>query len=184
LAPSELAIFILLAIVLTLSAAILSMVGIHLLPLLQARGVELSAAVALGALVGPSQVGARVIEMLAGRHYHPIWTMISSALLVAVGTALLFADFPTYSIAIVLYGAGNGLGSVARGTLALALFGSSRYPVLMGRLALPVLMSMALSPFLAAIAFQARGANLTLGLIAVLGAANVLLVSLLWTASK
>jgi hypothetical protein len=50
----------------------------------------------------------------------------------------------------------------------------------MGRLALPILMSMALSPFLAAIAFQAGGANLTLGLITLLGAANVLLVSLLW----
>src|ERR1700704_838255 len=116
LAPGELPIFALLAVVLTLSAAILSMLGIHLLPLLQARGLELSAAVGLGAIVGPSQVGARVIEMLAGRHYHPIWTMVGSAALVAIGTGLLFADFPVYSVAIVLYGAGNGIGSVARGT--------------------------------------------------------------------
>jgi MFS family permease len=180
LAPGELPMFALVAVVLTLSAAILSMIGIHLLPLLQARGLELSAAVGLGAIVGPAQVGARVVEMVAGRHYHPIWTMISSAILVAVGTALLFADFLTYSVAIVFYGAGNGLGSVARGTLALALFGSSRYPALMGRLALPILMSMAVSPFIAAIAFQVGGANLTLGFITLLGAANVLLVSLLW----
>ena len=184
LAPGELPIFALLAVVLTLSAAILSMLGIHLLPLLQARGLELSAAVGLGAIVGPSQVGARVIEMLAGRHYHPIWTMVGSAALVAIGTVLLFADFPLYSVAIVLYGAGNGIGSVARGTLPLVLFGSSRYPILMGRLALPILMSMALSPFLGAIAFQVGGANATLGLIAFLGAANVLLVGLLWTLSR
>jgi predicted MFS family arabinose efflux permease len=181
LAPGELSTFALLAVVLTLSAAILSMMGIHLLPLLQARGLELSVAVGLGAIVGPSQVGARMVEMLIGRHYHPIWTMISSAVLVAAGTALLFAAFPTYFVAVVLYGAGNGLGSIARGTLVLALFGSSRYSVLMGRLALPILMSMALSPLLAATAFQAGGANLTLGLITLLGAANVLLVSLLWT---
>jgi MFS family permease len=181
LAPGELSTFALLAVVLTLSAAILSMMGIHLLPLLQARGLELSVAVGLGAIVGPSQVGARMVEMLIGRHYHPIWTMISSAVLVAAGTALLFAAFPTYFVAVVLYGAGNGLGSIARGTLVLALFGSSRYSVLMGRLAFPILMSMALSPFLAATAFQAGGANLTLGLITLLGAANVLLVSLLWT---
>ena len=184
LAPGELPIFALLAVVLTLSAAILSMLGIHLLPLLQARGLELSAAVGLGAIVGPSQVGARVVEMLAGRHYHPIWTMVGSAALVAIGTVLLFADFPLYSVAIVLYGAGNGIGSVARGTLPLVLFGSSRYPILMGRLALPILMSMALSPFLGAIAFQVGGANSTLGLIAFLGAANVLLVGLLWTLSR
>jgi len=179
--PGELPIFSVLASVLTLSAAILSMVGVHLLPLLQARGLELSAAVGLGAIVGPSQVGARLVEMLVGRHYHPIWTMIFSAVLVAAGTALLFAGFPVYSAAIVLYGAGNGLGSVARGTLALGLFGSPRYSLLMGRLALPILMSMALSPFLAAIAFQAGGANLTLGLIASLAIANVLLVGVLWT---
>ena len=179
--PGELPIFSVLAAVLTLSAAILSMVGVHLLPLLQARGLELSASVGLGAIVGPSQVGARLVEMLVGRHYHPIWTMIFSAVLVAAGTALLFVGFPVYSGAIVLYGAGNGLGSVARGTLALGLFGSPRYSVLMGRLALPILMSMALSPFLAAIAFQAGGANLTLGLIASLAIANVLLVGVLWT---
>jgi predicted MFS family arabinose efflux permease len=184
LAPGELPTFALLAVVLSLSVAVLSMLGIHLLPLLQARGLELSAAVGLGAMVGPSQVGARVVEMLAGRYYQPIWTMVASALLVAVGTALLFAGFPIYATAVVLYGAGNGIGSVARGTLPLAIFGPSRYPLLMGRLALPILISMALSPFLGAIAFEAGGANLTLGLIASLAAANVLLVGLLWVLSR
>jgi predicted MFS family arabinose efflux permease len=179
LGPSELPILALLTVVLILSAAILSMSGIHLLPLLQARGLELSMAVALGALVGPSQVGARVVEVLAGRYYHPIWTMMASTALVAVGTGLLFIDFPVYFVAIILYGAGNGVGSIARGTLPLALFGPLRYPALMGRLALPVLLSMALSPFLAALIFQARGANSTFGLIAFLAAANVLLVGLL-----
>ena len=183
LAPGEQPIFALLAVVLTLSAAILSMVGINLLPLLQARGLELSVAVGLGAMVGPSQVGARVVEMLVGRHYQPIWTMVASAVLVAIGIGLLFLDFPVYAIAIVVYGAGNGIGSVARGTLPLALFGSSRYPVQMGRLALPILMSMALSPFVGAIAFEAGGANLTLGVLAFIACANVLLVGLLWTLS-
>jgi predicted MFS family arabinose efflux permease len=184
LAPGELTIFGLLAIVLTLSAAILSMVGVHLLPLLQARGVDLPVAVALGALVGPAQVGARIVEMLAGRHYHPIWTMIFSAVLVAGGISLLFVDFPVYFIAIVLYGAGNGIGSVARGTLPLAIFGPSRYPTLIGLLAFPILVSMALSPFLGAIAFQAGGANLVFGILALLGVGNVFLVALLRILSK
>jgi MFS family permease len=184
LTPGELPIFALLAVVLTLSAAILSMVGVHLLPLLQARGLELSVAVGLGAMVGPSQVSARVIEIMAARHYRPIWTMVASAVLVALGILLLFLGFTAYSIAIVVYGAGNGIGSVARGTLPLSLFGSSRYPMLMGRLARLILMSMALSPFLGAIAFEAGGANWTLGLLAFLGAANVLFVGLLWTLSE
>ena len=161
LAPGELPLFVVLATVVTLSASILSMLGVHLLPILQARGLELSAAVGLGALVGPSQVAARVVEMLGGRYYHPVWTMVASTILVAAGIGMLLSDFPTYSAAISLYGAGNGIGSVARGTLPLALFGPSRYPALIGRLAQPILMSMAVSPFVGAIAFQHRWAELT-----------------------
>jgi MFS family permease len=184
LATGELALFAVLAAVVTLSASILSALGVHLLPVLQARGLEPSAAVWLGAIVGPSQVAARVVEMLAGRHYHPIWTMAASAVLAAVGIGMLFFDFPGYSAAIALYGAGNGIGSVARGTLPLALFGSLRYPTLMGRLARPILMSMAVSPCVGAIVFQVGGANLLLGLLALIGVLNVLLGVLLLLLSR
>ena len=80
--------------VLTLGAVTASMIGVHLLTFLQARGLGLAAAVALGALVGPSQVGARVVEMAFGRHYHPIWTMAASVTLVAGGVMLLLARVP------------------------------------------------------------------------------------------
>jgi hypothetical protein len=93
------------------------MIGVHLLTFLQARGLGLAGAVALGALVGPSQVGARVIEMAFGRHYHPIWTMAASVVLVAGGIWLLVAGFPILAPALALYGAGNGIGSIAKGTL-------------------------------------------------------------------
>jgi len=167
--------FAILAAVVTIAAAILSIVGTHLLPLLQARGLDLAAAVGLGTLVGPAQVGARVVEMLAGRHYHPAWTMIASAALVAVGAVMLFTGFPIVALAIVLYGAGNGIGTVARGALPLAVFGSDRYSVLMGRLALPILVAMAVSPYLGGLAFQKGGADWTLGLLAALALANVVL---------
>jgi hypothetical protein len=183
LAAGELPLFAVLATVVTFSASILSMLGVHLLPVLQARGLELSAAVGLGAIVGPSQVAARIVEMVGGRYYHPVWTMVASTILVAAGIGMLLSDFPSYSAAIALYGAGNGIGSVARGTLPLALFGPSRYPALMGRLARPILMSMAVSPFVGAIAFQLGGPNLLLGLVTIIGIMNVLLVSLLWTLS-
>jgi len=160
------------------------MIGMHLLPLLQARGIDLGAAVALGMIVGPSQVGARVIEMLGGRHYHPIWTMVASTVLVAIGTLLLYLNFPIYALTIILYGAGNGIGSIARGTLPLALFGPQRYPVLMGRLALPILLSMSLSPLVGAFAFKMAGADGTLALLAAIAAANVLLVAVLWSLNR
>ena len=146
---------------------------------MQARGIELAAAVGLGTLVGPAQVGARVVEMLAGSRYHPIWTMIASTVLVTIGTLWLYTGAPIVAGAIIFYGAGNGIGLVARGTLPLALFGPERYPVLMGRLALPLLLAMALSPYVGALAFKAGSADLTLAILFGLAATNVILVLIL-----
>jgi predicted MFS family arabinose efflux permease len=178
--PGEYGAFAILAAVVTIGAAILSTVGTHLLPLLQARGLELALTVGLGTIIGPAQVGARVVEMLAGRHYHPVWTMIASAVLVAISAVMLLADLPLVALAIVLYGAGNGIGSVARGTVPLALFGAERYSVLMGRLALPLLVAMAVSPYLGGLAFQKGGADWTLAMLAALALTNVALVIALW----
>jgi predicted MFS family arabinose efflux permease len=175
----EYVMFGLLAVVLTIGAAILSIMGTHLLPILMARGLDESAAVGLGAIVGPSQVGARVIEMLAGTRYHPVWTMVGSAVLVAIAASMLIFGLPILALAIALYGAGNGIGSVARGTVPLALFGPDRYPVLMGRLAFPLLMAMAIAPFLGGLAFQKGGADWTLALLTALALANVVLALML-----
>src|SRR6266851_3967613 len=131
-----------------------------------------------------TKVGARVVEMFAGHQYHPIWTMIASAMLVAVGTLPFLFRFPFVGVAIVLYAAGNGIGSIARGTLPFALFGPARYPALMGRLGFPIMMAMAAAPFAGAIAFQSGGADWTLGMLATLALINVLLVGLLWRLSR
>ena len=39
---------------------------------------------------------------LFGRHYHPIWTLIASCVLMAVGLILLFANFPWLALIIVV----------------------------------------------------------------------------------
>ncbi len=176
--------FLLLATVLTLGAVTASMIGVHLLTLLQARGLDLAAAVALGALVGPSQVGARVVEMAFGRHYHPIWTMVASVALVAGGMILLVAGVPILALALALYGAGNGIGSIAKGTLPLALFGPFGYASLMGKLAMPSLLAQALSPSLGAILIEWRGPGAALGLLAAMATLNIILVGFLWTVSR
>jgi predicted MFS family arabinose efflux permease len=172
--------FLLLATVLTLGAVTASMIGVHLLTLLQARGLDLAAAVALGALVGPSQVGARVVEMAFGRHYHPIWTMVASVALVAAGVILLVAGFPILALALALYGAGNGIGSIAKGTLPLALFGPFGYASLMGKLAMPSLLAQALSPSIGAILIEWGGTDAAIFLLSGLACLNLGLVGLLW----
>src|SRR3954471_24770667 len=70
--------FVLLTAGVSLSWAISSALSVHLLTILQAFGFDLAAAVGLGALVGPSQVGGRAIEIAIGKHYHPTWTLVTS----------------------------------------------------------------------------------------------------------
>jgi MFS family permease len=176
--------YFVLATALTLSAAILSGMGAHFIAVLQGRGLDLGTAVALGMLIGPSAVGARLVETLAGNRYHPIWTMTASALLVAVGISLFFAEQRFFALAVIIYAAGNGIGSIAKGTLPLALFGPTRYPALMGRLGLPIMIAMALMPYLGAVAYQYGGPDWTLGMILGLAFVNVGLVSALWLLSR
>jgi MFS family permease len=173
--------FGLLAAVLTLGGATTAIISVHLLTLLQERGMPLAAAVSLGALIGPSQVAARVLEMAGRGRHHPIWTLVVAMSLIAVGVVLLCAGFPVVAVALVCYGAGNGIYSIARGTLPLAVFGPHRYAELMGRLAMPSLLAQALAPSLGAFVVGRFGAQASLGLLAIGAAANVGLTAALWT---
>ena len=177
---NETLIFALLAVVLSIAAGIGSIVVVHLLIFLQARGVDFALAVSLGTLFGPAQVGARVIERLFGSRYHPIWTMIASCTLMAIGLLLLLGAIPALVLVILLYGAGYGISWIGRGTLPLALFGPERFPSLMGKLAFPSLIVQALAPSAGALLIEAQGSNTTIAVLTLLALINVVLIGVLW----
>ena len=181
---NETLIFALLALVLSIAAGIGSIVVVHLLIFLQAMGVDFAVAVSLGTLFGPAQVGARVVERLFGSRYHPIWTMIGSCTLMAVGLLLLAGRFPILLLVILLYGAGYGISWIGRGTLPLALFGPVRFPRLMGKLAFPSLIVQALAPSAGALLIEASGAAATIGVLTALALINVVLIGLLWAVCR
>ena len=172
--------FALLALVLTISAGIGSIVVVHLLIFLQAEGVTFAEAVTLGTLFGPAQVGARFVERIFGERYHPIWTMVVSCGLMAAGLLLLVVTFPILAVAIVIYAGGYGIMWIARGTLPLALFGPTRYATLMGRLAFPSLIVQALAPSAGALVIESFGAGTTVAMLTAFAIANAVLVGLLW----
>jgi predicted MFS family arabinose efflux permease len=177
---NETLIFGLLAVVLSIAAGIGSIVVVHLLIFLQARGVDFSTAVSLGTIFGPAQVGARLVERVFGNRYHPIWTMVAACSLMAIGLLLLFGAIPALILIILLYGAGYGISWVGRGTLPLALFGPVRFPRLMGKLAFPSLIIQALAPSAGALLLEARGAQATIGVLTVFAIINVVLIGSLW----
>jgi MFS family permease len=173
-------IFVLVALVLSMTAGIGAIMLVNFLIFLQATGVDYTVAVALGTLFGPAQVGARMIESLFGTRYHPIWTMVASCVLMAIGLLLLFAQFPILIIVILVYCAGYGIFWVGRGTLPLALFGPLRFPRLMGKIAFPSLIVQALAPSAGAWLIETHGPHATIGLLTVLALINVVLIGVLW----
>lgn len=167
--------YILIASAFTITSAIASVISVHLLTMLQSRGIALGAAVAIGALIGPSQVGARMVEMLFGQRHHPVWAMVASSFCIAAGLAALWAGLPWVSAAIVTYGAGMGIRSIVRGSVPLAVFGAEGYASSMGRLAMPALVVGAVSPFVGAVVLERYGLGATFAALTVAAAISVAL---------
>lgn len=176
----EKAVFWLFAAVQVLAGLFVTIVSVHLLTLLQAKGVSLADAVTLGALIGPAQVGARVLEMIGRGRHHPLWTLTAAVVLGAVGLLVLAAGWPALGIGLILYGAGNGIFSIARGALPLALFGPDRYAPLMGRLARPGLVAQAAAPLLGATVIASFGYDALLYTLAAFSVTNIVIVAVLW----
>jgi len=121
----------------------------HLLRFLQTAGATDTAAIVAGTLVGPAQVAARICEFALMRALHPVWSARVAAILHPAG-ALLLATFGPAAIMpfAVAYGAGNGMITIARGTLPLAIFGPAGYGLRNGILTVPARLTLSAAPFL------------------------------------
>jgi MFS family permease len=177
-------VFVLLATTITIAPVLSTIMSVHLLTILQARDISLAAAVAFGAMVGPSQVAARFVEMLVARYHHPIWTKIVSVTSVAIGLGLLWLHFPIVALALVFYGAGIGLESIARATLPLVLYGAANYAPIMGRLARPSQIAQAAAPSIGAFLIQWFGTDRALGVVVAVAGINVALTLALLAAQR
>ena len=121
----------------------------HLPGLLQAAGASSTAAIAAAALVGPAQVGARIVEFGLLRSFHPISSARIAAVLHPIGAAFLVVFGAPGIIAFaLLHGAGNGMITIAKGTLPLALFGPQGYGLRSGLLSAPARVLQSAAPFL------------------------------------
>lgn len=146
----------------------------HLPRLLQEGGATLATAVAVGALVGPAQVAGRLLEFGFLRHVHPLLSARLAALMHPLGAALLaVAGAPVAAVFALFHGAGNGILTIAKGTLPLVLFGPAGYGHRQGLLMVPARMAQAASPWLFGLCLDRLGAG-ALWVSAGLGAAAFL----------
>ncbi len=149
---------VLLALSFACTSFVTTAMATHLPGVLQAAGVSLATAVALGALVGPAQVAGRLLELGVLRRLHALLTARLAALAHPLGAAaLLLAGGTAAAPFALLHGVGNGMLTIAKGTLPLLLFGAHGYGARQGWLMLPARVVQALSPFLFGLALQRLG---------------------------
>ncbi len=135
----------------------------HLPRLLQAAGADETAAIAAAALVGPAQVAARLVEFGLMRTVHPVISARLAAAAHPLGAACLAAFGAPAALAFaVLHGAGNGLITIAKGTLPLAIFGPEGYGLRSGVLSAPARVTQAAGPFLFGLLLDRYGAGAVL----------------------
>ena len=126
--------------------------------LLERAGSTPAQAVAAASLVGPAQVAARVAEFIVLRRIHPLVSARLAAALHPVGAALfVLIGAPAAPLFVVFYGAGNGLLTIARGTVPLAVFGPVGYGERTGLLGAPARAAQAFAPLLFGLLLDSLG---------------------------
>jgi MFS family permease len=172
--------FVLLAAAFAAYAFVPSGLSAHLLAIFGRAGIDAGTVVTIGALFGPSQVAARICELVFARRVHPLnvarfavgMLLVACALLALFGISLVVA-----ATFMVMFGMANGLITIARGAVPLALFGPAGYGHIMGRIGGAFLLMQAIAPL--ALAFAAEHGSDRTVLAIVAGFALISFVGLL-----
>jgi hypothetical protein len=142
--------FVALGIAFAFNGFIVSALTVHLITVLQGKGLALASAVWVGAFFGPMQVAGRILEFTVGRRFSSrrigmvaLWMLVGAlAVLIAVqGEVILALAFA------VVFGCSNGVVTIIRGTVPAELFGRAGYGGTLGNLAAPALFARAVAPF-------------------------------------
>jgi predicted MFS family arabinose efflux permease len=119
----------------------------HFPRILEAAGATSVQAIAAGALIGPAQVLARIVEASLLSRYHPLISTRLACLTHPIGAVILaLAGGGAASVFAIFHGAGNGILTIARGTLPLAIFGPANYGYRLGIIGAPARMAQAVAP--------------------------------------
>jgi hypothetical protein len=140
--------------------SVTSAMAAHFPRILEAAGATSLQAVAAGALIGPAQVAARVVEASLLSRYHPLLSARLSCLTHPIGAAIVgIAGGGAAGVFAVFHGAGNGILTIARGTLPLAIFGSQNYAYRLGLIGAPSRMAQAAAPLVFGLLIESMGSR-------------------------
>jgi MFS family permease len=132
----------------------------HLPRLLEMSGATATAAIAAAALMGPAQVTARLFEFGVLKRLHPLVSTRLALLMHPIGAAVVGTiGAPAIVLFALLHGAGNGLLTISRGTLPLALFGPAGYGLRTGIIVAPARIATAAAPLLFGLLLDVMGTS-------------------------
>jgi MFS family permease len=165
--------FLLVAAAFAAYAFVPSGLSAHLLAIFGRAGIDAATVVAIGALFGPAQVVARIGELVFARRIHPLQlARFAVAMLLAAFALLALAGLSVPAAAgfAVMFGMANGLLTIARGAVPLALFGAAGYGRIIGRIAGPYLVMQAVAPLALAFAAERTSDPMVLAVVAAFAA--------------
>jgi MFS family permease len=148
------------ALTMSLNGFVFSVVSVQLIPLLEAAGLAAAAAVWVASLKGCAQFGGRVVEIVFARNLHAMTVgRIAIGVLPISFILLLFSGggFAAIVAFTLLMGAAQGVITIVRGAVPLALFGTNGYGAVLGMLATPILIVNAVSPTIFAMIVERWG---------------------------
>lgn len=169
--------FYLLATNFTIGAVMTTGVVVHLIDILLEQKMPMPTVLMIAALLGPSQAAARTLELVI-RNRSAIEMAFISTFAMLLGLVLL-RYFPISGV--IIFGVGNGMRSVLRGTLPLFLYGKDIYPLVIGKLARMPLIAQAATPFIAGFIIQQWGTGCLIYTLCMLALINI---SLIWFLNK
>jgi MFS family permease len=161
--------FILVAAGFAIYAFVPSGLAAHLLAIFKRQGIDAGTVVLIGALFGPAQVGARLCEFVFARNMHPLNIARGALALMLAGflmLAILGFSIPVAIVFAVMFGAANGLITITRGAVPLALFGAAGYGRVLGRIAKPFQAMQAVAPLVLAFVVERSSDSAALALAA------------------
>jgi MFS family permease len=137
------------ALIMSLNGFVFGVVSLQLVPLLEAAGLAGAVAVWVASLKGHGQFGGRLVEIFFAKNLKAM-TVARIAinvlppalvlLMVAQGELWLLVAFT------LMLGASQGVITIVRGAVPLALFGAEGYGAVLGLIATPILLVNAFSP--------------------------------------
>ena len=154
-----------------MSSALITALGTHLVPLLTAKELGTSAYV-VSMLMGPAQVAIRLTNATMWRNIHPLIVALIAALALPVSAAFLLAGTGSVVAGLlfaIVFGIGQGLFSITRGTVPLVLFGPHGYGARLGKLAAVRTVLSSAGPVALAYVWHRYGIDVALALSLVIG---------------